>query len=197
MRSHSTFSIQTMPKKSSFTIVQTGNPILRKTAEEVSLKSIGAPKIKKILKEMAAAIASRDDAVAIAAPQLGYPLRMFTVSGKIFEAPESEVGERTYADRNFVFINPTITKLSKRKEAMEEGCLSVDQQYGMVRRAQKATVRAYDEHGNAFEWGGSGLLAQIFQHEVDHLNGILFTDTAKSLRKVSEKEAISLRHESR
>jgi peptide deformylase len=187
-----------MPKTPSFKIVQSGHPILRAAAGDVPVKSIGTPKIKKILKEMAAAIASRDDAVAIAAPQLGYPLRMFMVSGKIFESEEPEIGaEKTYADRNFVFINPILTKVSKRKEAMEEGCLSVDAQYGMVRRSQKATVRAHDEHGNAFEWGGSGLLAQIFQHEVDHLNGVLFIDTAKNLRKVSAKEAISLRHESR
>lgn len=165
-------------------IVQEGNPILRGENKEVPTEGITGTKIKKILKEMAAAIASRDDAVAIAAPQLGYPLRMFMVSGKIFSDETSE-GEQTYAARNFVFINPTITKLSRRKESMEEGCLSVDQHYGMVRRSQKATVRAYDEHGNAFEWGASGLLAQIFQHETDHLEGVLFTDFAKDLRKVS------------
>jgi len=174
-------------------IMQDGSPILRDTAKEVPVESITSPKIKKILKEMAAAIASRDDAVAIAAPQLGYPLRMFMVSGKIFaDDTEADEGGATYAARNFVFINPRITKLSKKKESMEEGCLSVDRLYGMVRRSQKATVRAHDEHGNAFEWGGSGLLAQIFQHEVDHLNGILFIDSAKDVRKVSEKEAISL-----
>ena len=185
-----------MALKPTFKIVQAESPHLRTVAQDVPIKSISTPRIKKILKEMAAAIASRDDAVAIAAPQLGYPLRMFMVSGKIFEAEEDEVGaERTYGARNFIFINPTLTRLSKRKESMEEGCLSVDAQYGMVRRAQKATVRAYDEHGNPFEWGGSGLLSQIFQHEVDHLNGVLFIDTAKNLRKVSAKEAIALRHE--
>lgn len=181
-----------MLKKTTVKIVQDKDPILRDVAKEVAIESIGGPEIKKILKKMAAALASRDDAVAIAAPQLRYPLCMFMVSGKIFEDAESTEVEKTYASRNFVFINPKITKLSKRKEAMEEGCLSVDGRYGMVRRAQKATVRAYDEHGNAFEWGGSGLLAQIFQHEIDHLHGILFTDTAKNLRKISEKETISL-----
>ena len=61
---------------------------------------------------------------------------------------------------------------------MPEGCLSVRWLYGKVSRAEKARVRAYDETGKLFEMGGSGLLAQVFQHETDHLNGVLFVDTA-------------------
>ncbi len=64
---------------------------------------------------------------------------------------------------------------------LEEGCLSVRYLYGKVSRGKKATVVAYDEKGQKFERGGTGLLAQIFQHEVDHLNGILFIDKAKYL----------------
>ena len=67
---------------------------------------------------------------------------------------------------------------------MPEGCLSVRWLYGKVSRAEKARVRAYDENGKIFEVGGSGLLAQVFQHETDHLNGILFSDTAVDLREM-------------
>ena len=63
----------------------------------------------------------------------------------------------------------------------DEGCLSVDTWYGKTKRAQKVTIRAYDENGKAIERGASGLLAQIFQHEIDHLNGVLFTDHATDL----------------
>lgn len=174
--------------KKGHNILGQDDPLLRGIAKEVPREAITTPKIQKILKEMAAAMATRDDAVAIAAPQLGYPLRLFMVSGKIFHDNGETSKDEQYIVRDFVFINPVITKISKRKEEMEEGCLSVQSFYGMVRRAQKATVRAHDEHGNVFEWGGSGLLAQIFQHEVDHLNGILFTDTARKLRKVSPDE---------
>lgn len=184
--------MKTKASRKTAAILQKDASVLRGIAQEVPVESIGSPKIAKLLKSMAAAIASRDDAVAIAAPQLGSPLRIFMVAGKIFESDQNDNEEASYASRNFVFINPVITKLSKRKERMEEGCLSVDGLYGMVRRAQKATVRAYDEHGNAFEWGGSGLLAQIFQHEVDHLNGVLFIDVARDIRKAEPNELPTL-----
>ncbi len=67
---------------------------------------------------------------------------------------------------------------------MPEGCLSVRWLYGKVRRSSKALIRAFDEHGNLFTRGGSGLLSQIFQHEIDHLNGILFIDTAENIEDI-------------
>ncbi|MEK7105795.1 MAG: peptide deformylase, partial [Patescibacteria group bacterium] len=65
-----------------------------------------------------------------------------------------------------------------KKELVSEGCLSVRWKYGLVKRATTATVRALNAEGNEFVMSGKGLLAQIFQHEVDHLNGVLFIDTA-------------------
>lgn len=90
---------------------------------------------------------------------------------------------------DLVFINPILVKESKEKRWMEgEGCLSVRWVYGKVRRSTKVTIRAFDEHGRAFERGAGGLLAHIFQHEVDHLNGVLFIDKAKDLEEVDPKE---------
>ena len=83
-----------------------------------------------------------------------------------------------------VYINPEIKKLSKNKERLDEGCLSVRYLYGKVERSEKASIEAYDESGKKFKMGASGLLAQIFQHEVDHLNGILFTDKADDIVEV-------------
>lgn len=157
-------------------IVQKDNPVLREKALEVPVEQISSPKIRKILEDMKSALASQDDGVAIAAPQIGAPLRIFVVSGKAFR---EDFGEKP--DKDMVFINPVISKLSREKEEMEEGCLSVRYLYGKVKRAKKATVRAYDEEGKIFERGGSGLMAQIFQHETDHLDGILFTDHAKEV----------------
>ena len=70
------------------------------------------------------------------------------------------------------------------RTAMEEGCLSVRWLYGKVRRSEKATIRAYDEHGKRFTLGASGLIAQAFQHETDHLEGVLFVDKADHLEDV-------------
>ena len=85
-------------------------------------------------------------------------------------------------------INPKISKLSREKEWMPEGCLSVRPFYGKTWRSKKATVTAYDEEGKKFQRGASGLLAQIFQHVVDHFNGILFTDKATNIENLPPKK---------
>ena len=162
---------------------KSGNPMLRDFAEQVPLEEIKSEKIKKIIEDMKNALAREEEGVAIAAPQIGIPLRIFVVSKKIFQLLDAAKSDKNKFD-DLVFINPEITKLSKEKEVMEEGCLSVRDYYGKIKRATKATVRAYDENGNVFERGGGRLLAQIFQHEMDHLNGILFTDTAKDVQKI-------------
>ncbi|HJL55740.1 MAG TPA: peptide deformylase, partial [Candidatus Paceibacterota bacterium] len=118
---------------------------------------------------------------AIAAPQIGVPLRIFIVSGKLFDLGGNINEEVSSPLSDLVFINPEITKLSKENEEHEEGCLSVRGKYGTTKRAKKTTVRAFDENGKIFERGGSGLLAKIFQHEIDHLNGVLFIDKAENI----------------
>lgn len=168
-------------------IVQNGNPVLRKVAKEVPLSHITKPKIQKVINDMKAALHSQDDGVAIAAPQIGESYRIFVVSGRIFEddfirgkAP-TEKTKKNHKD--LVFINPVFKKISKDRKLMAEGCLSVRPLYGKVRRATKATMEAYNEEGEKFEKQASGLLAHIFQHETDHLDGILFIDKARDVHE--------------
>lgn len=183
-------------------IVQKEAPVLRGIAEPVNPKDFGSPRLKKILADMSSALEKEEDGVAIAAPQIGVPLRIFVVSHRAFEI-EDEDDERQVLDEvvhskvpptkktkrsNLVFINPEITSLSRRKVWTPEGCLSVRWLYGEVARASKATVRAYDETGKVFTRGGSGLMAQIFQHETDHLNGTLFIDSARNLERITLEE---------
>lgn len=169
-------------------IVGKDDPVLRKKATEVSIKDIGQPKINKVLKDMKETLASQGDGVAIAAPQIGVSLRIFVVSGKVIDyikSSENETsGEGGPRSADVVFINPKIVKLSKTKKAVEEGCLSIRYIYGKIERSQKAKIRALNENGKVFEIGASGLLAQILQHENDHLDGILFTDNAKDLQNL-------------
>lgn len=164
---------------------RSGDPILRDFAEQVPLEEIKSDKIQKIIEDMKNSLAREEEGVAIAAPQIGVPLRIFVVSKKIFQLVDAGKSDKDKFD-DLVFINPEIIKLSKDKEVMEEGCLSVKDYYGKIKRSIKATVRAYDENGKLFERGGSRLLAQIFQHEIDHLNGILFTDSAKDVQKITK-----------
>lgn len=156
-------------------IVQIGNKVLEQSAVKVPLENITTQNIKKVIRRLKKAVHTEKDAVAIAAPQISERLRIFVVSGEVFKNDDEEEAPVL---SDMVFINPTIIKLSRKKILIDEGCLSVRGKYGKVKRSIKATVRAYDEHAVRFERGGSGLLAQIFQHEVDHLNGILFTDKA-------------------
>lgn len=170
-------------------IVQKNDKVLRQNAKEIPIKEIATPKIKKILKEMSVALKSQNDGVAIAAPQIGHSLRIFVVSGKIFHKDfikgEEELKkiQKKEISKDLVFINPKISKLSREKNWLPEGCLSVRWLYGKTFRSQKATITAYDENGKKFARGASGLLAQIFQHETDHLNGILFIDHAKEVKE--------------
>lgn len=186
-------------------IVSEGHPALREVSQEIPLPEITSPKIQSLIVDMKKSLASQDDGIGLAAPQIGVPLRIFIVSKKIFTTHGSDHTEtndavvRQSAKGNvtttkakiddLVFINPVLTKMSKEKKWMEgEGCLSVRWVYGKVQRSTKVTIRAYDEFGRAFERGAGGLLAHIFQHEVDHLNGILFIDKAKDLEEVDPKE---------
>jgi peptide deformylase len=80
--------------------------------------------------------------------------------------------------QDLVFINPELVRASKKVSKLSEGCLSVRGIFGMTKRNEKVSIRAYDREGKRFVWNGTGLIAQIFQHEMDHLEGILFTDHA-------------------
>lgn len=166
-------------------ILQQKDTILRKKAKMVDLSMIGSPELKKILNDMSMAMATQRDGVAIAAPQIGVPLQIFLVSGEVLsKADKDYVGDKS----DLVFINPKITKLSKDKKLVEEGCLSVRWLYGKVNRSIKASIIAINEKGEKIERGASGLLAQIFQHETDHLNGILFIDRANEVWEMTEEE---------
>ena len=158
---------------------------LHTIAEEVPEAMFGTPKLTKILKDMREALFSYEaegfTGVAIAAPQIGLSLRMFLIE----DTHPDKDGTRVLP--SLVAINPEIIKLSKAKKGMSEGCLSVRDKYGTVPRALRATLRAYDVDGKISERGASGLLAQIFQHECDHLDGTLFVDRAtKIVDKIEE-----------
>jgi peptide deformylase len=163
-------------------IVQEPNPILRQIAMSVPVGDIGTDTIHDIISRMKTALASQDDGVAIAAPQIGESVRIFVVARRISKKFAKELED------DLVFINPEIIRLGKKKEEMSEGCLSVRWKYGLVKRSLTATVKAINENGNEFVMSGSGLLAQIFQHEIDHLDGTLFIDKAQHVEEHPPEE---------
>jgi peptide deformylase len=180
-----------MPKAKDSIIMTKDEPVLREVALPVHIKEIKSKEIQNLLGKMSRALHREDDGVAIAAPQIGSSLRIFMVNAQALMAIEAgeENAKESEKIPDLVFINPELKKLSQKKSWMEEGCLSVRWLYGKVKRSDKATVTAYDENGKKFEKGASGLLAQIFQHEIDHLDGILFIDKAKDLEDIPPHNA--------
>lgn len=167
-------------------IVQKDTPkgkVLRQIAKRVPKKDFGTKKLTDVLNDMHATLRTQEDGVALAAPQIGLSQRIFVVSPRVFkENPR---------DMHLVFINPEIIKRSRDKKLLEEGCLSVRWWYGKIRRASRVTIQALDENGHEFEMSASGLLAQIFQHETDHLDGVLFIDNAKEIKEYGTQEELN------
>lgn len=175
-----------MPKKNrEIEILQCENPILREVSSILPLEKIKDLKTKELIIKLKKAIESQSDAAAISAIQIGEPVRLFVVSKKVFDLGDEE-NKKVVND--LVCINPKILKSSKKKQSLEEGCLSVRYVYGKVSRPEKVTIEFYDETGKKIIRGFSGLLAQIVQHENDHLDGILFTDKATDIYKISKEE---------
>lgn len=164
-------------------IVLLGNPVLRKRAERVPVKDIESKNIASLINKMTEILSQTEDGIGIAAPQIGEPLRIFIASEEALVIDKGTVDEKTKKKnwRYFVFINPEVIKLSGKKVRATEGCLSIPKKYGVVPRAEKIRVRAYDEHGKKFERGASQLFARLIQHEIDHLEGILYIDRAEKI----------------
>ncbi len=168
-------------------IIHEPHTTLRASAEPVVFPLADKKYLDQVLIAMKTALYESGDGVALAAPQIDISLQIFMVAGFVYDAINKYTGENRSPDR--VYINPEIIKTGKiRKKFPGEGCLSVRHIYGTTKRYQSVTVRAYDEHGREFTETGSGLLAQIFQHEIDHLHGILFIDHAHDIKEMTEAE---------
>lgn len=179
-------------------ITQEPAKVLRKIAEEVPIKDISKARIQGLISDMKATLAVTPSGVGLAAPQIGESLRIFIVSEESEEIDRAEKkgwrrrnkenptekNREPYEKREwkyYVFINPVVKSISRKKIEDSEGCLSVHGKFGAVKRHEKIMVEAYDGNGKKFTRGSSGFFARVLQHELDHLNGILFIDKAEKL----------------
>lgn len=163
------------------------NPTLRQRSKEIDLSAISSEEIKTAIRDMKDTLLKSEDGIGIAAPQIGIPYRIFIVSeeSKYIEADPRP--ERTDW-KQYVYINPIITKFSVKKAEAVEGCLSVPKKYGFVKRPEKISVEAYDENGKKFSHGASKFFSRVIQHETDHLDGILFIDKTSRFIEVNREE---------
>jgi peptide deformylase len=144
-------------------VIEYPNPILRKKASKI--KDFGSAELGKLISEMVEILKSAEG-LGLAAPQVGK-------SRRVCVAREE--------NNNFmVLINPVITASSRKKIPISEGCLSFPGKFYSISRPESIKVRHIDEKGKKCKIKASGLLARVIQHEVDHLDGILFIDRVKN-----------------
>lgn len=150
-------------------IVKIGDDTLKKVCRPIEKIT---PRILTLLDDMVETM--RDaNGCGLAGPQVGVLRRIVVI--------ETEPGEV------IELINPEIIKTEGERECVE-GCLSVPGQYGLTIRPEKVTVQAYNRHGELVTYEGEDLLAQAFCHEIDHLDGILYTDIAERMLSRDELE---------
>ena len=118
--------------------------------------------------------------VGLAAIQIGVPKRVITI----------DVSKSEEERRPLVLLNPEITWASEEQRVYEEGCLSIPEYYAEVERPDRVRFRYLNLDGETVEQEADGLLATCVQHEIDHLNGVLFTDYLRGLRKERVRRAL-------
>lgn len=157
-------------------ILQEGDPALKKRCREVTEFN---PRIHQLLDDMKDTL-TEANGVGLAASQVGVLRRAVIVLETNVEEEEDEY---------FIeLINPEIIEVDGEQSGAE-GCLSFPGKYGIVKRPEHVKLRAQDRYGNTFEVEGKGITARCFCHEIDHLNGIVFTDLAERMLTREELEA--------
>ena len=156
-----------------YPIVAFGHPVLRKEAEEIREGEDLSGLIYDMFETMGKA-----NGVGLAAPQINKGIRLFVMdSNLMLDEEDEEKGIRK------AFINPIILDEYGDKYAFEEGCLSIPDVRAEITRPEKLTIEYFDENWNLKEEEFSGMTARVIQHEYDHLEGILFIDYLKGLKK--------------
>lgn len=162
-------------------IVAYGDPILRKVGKEITPDY---PELSTLITNMKETMYNAFG-VGLAAPQIGKAIRLFIVDTSPFSEDEELTKEEqeTLANFKHVFINPKIIEENGEEWAFNEGCLSIPDIREDVFRKEEITIEYQDENFEKHTKTLNGLTARVFQHEYDHIEGILFTDKLSSLKK--------------
>ncbi len=160
-------------------IATVGNPILREPTRELSLEELATPAMQAFLDDLIDTMRDANGA-GIAAPQVYRPIAACVI--------EVKNNPRYPYKPNIpltVLVNPELTAVGEETFLNYEGCLSVPNLRGEVRRAARVRVRAWDRHGAPLDFEAAGLAAGTYQHEVDHLNATLFLDRVEDPRSLA------------
>ena len=157
---------------------------LRKKTKSVDLARLKELNLPALVRDMKVMM-RRADGVGLSANQIGLDMKLF-----VAEVP----AERAHGTTKFyAILNPEIVKRGGELVELEEGCLSVPGVFGPVDRTDRITVSGFDLKGRRLKIKAWGFLARVFQHEIDHLNGILFVDKAKNLHDIPLSERLRAR----
>ena len=162
-------------------IVTPPNPTLRQRAQKVRRIT---PEIVQLIDDLVETMRVAPG-VGLAAPQLDVGLRVIVV--EYAEGSEDEDAPEK-PPKLYTIINPEITRTSKERVLGNEACLSLPGYFGEVERFERVTVKGLNRHGQDFKLKANGWLARIFQHEIDHIEGILYIDRATQVWRVEEQE---------
>jgi len=159
-------------------ILRVGDPQLRKKSEPIPVTEIRSKEIKKLIRDM---FDTMEDAVGLglAAPQIGELKRVVVVGYGDDNERYPDVND---PESRRILINPEIEILTEKKEGFWEGCLSVPEMRGYVERARKIRMKWYDENEDFHDEVIEGFAAVVYQHECDHLDGVLYVDRLKDPR---------------
>jgi peptide deformylase len=164
-------------------ILTSENPLLREKSKRVTRFT---PALRQLVADMFETLDAANG-LGLAAPQIGVLQRVVVIE----MPPEYDDDDNEIAPaQDYVLVNPEIVRM-RGEEEMIEGCLSVPGYRGKVKRATSVVVKAQDEYGHDVRYSGEGLLAQAFQHELDHLDGVLYLDRLEGRDKlwpISEEE---------
>jgi peptide deformylase len=152
-----------------------GNPILRKKSKRVPLSFLKTKRFKELVKQMVYTM-RRTHGVGLAAPQIGE-----SISVAVLETRPTKTRPNLKRKGPVIIVNPKIVRYSKEKIDDWEGCLSFNGVRGNVPRSREVTVEYYNENGEKIREKATGLWARIFQHEIDHLNGVVYVDNMKDM----------------
>jgi len=151
--------------------------VLRKKTDAFDFEKFTAKEIRDLIARMRR-IMRAANGIGLSANQIGLNFKMF-----VAETADPQGGTKFYA-----IFNPKIEKIGDEKKLLEEGCLSIPGTYGDVERATRITITGFDKNAKPLRIKAWGPLAHVFQHEIDHLNGILFIDKAKNTYEATPTE---------
>lgn len=166
-------------------IVKLPTPSLRVRSQEIDRATLLSTDVQNLIRDMIPTMYG-DDGIGLAAPQVARNIRVCVVGKEAVDMDDRPIRGKgkSKAEKDLVLVNPVWERMSKKTAWDTEGCLSVPKKFGKVKRYTNIQVTAWDENGNELNFVAKNFFARVIQHEVDHLDGILFIDKAKGIYDV-------------